>query len=237
MSRPKIAICYWGIPRSLDLVYKTQETHVYNVLQKYGIEYDVYCHFWYSPENIVWDKVMKEPINYENIAMLKPRKYLVEPQQSFLDSLDFSKYYYPHEAHKEWLPYLIRNHLCALESQKRCVELCFTENKQYDFVLFLRPDAYIETPLPIVEMIMNMTFNTIIVPSFEGYEGYNDRFAMLPYSNVLWYSHRINMIEEFRKTNGRIVSEKYVKYIVDKYYQLKLVNFYFKLMRPDGSTV
>jgi hypothetical protein len=237
MSRPKIAICYWGIPRSIELVYESQKKYVYDILEKSGIEYDVYCHFWYITENIVWDKIMKEPIVYENISMLKPKKCILELQDPFLNSLDFSKYYYAHEKNTEWLPHLVRNHLCALESQKRCVELCLAEKTKYDYVIFLRPDAYVETPLPIVEMIMNMKLNTIIVPANDSYEGYNDRFAMLHYSNVLWYSHRINMIEEFRKTNGRIVSEKYVKYIVDKYYEPKLVNFYFKLMRSDGSTV
>lgn len=236
MSRPRIAICYWGIPRSISLVYKTQKEYVYNILEKYGIEYDVYCHFWFTDRNIVWNEVMPQPIEYNNVELLNPKKVLIEPQHSFLDTVDFSKYYYAHEAHKEWLPYLIRNHICALESQKRCVDLCLAENIQYDYVIFLRPDAYVETPLPIMEMIINMTPNTIILPSNDSYEGYNDRFAMLPYSNVLWYSHRINMIAEFRKTNGRIVSEKYMKYIVDKYYQPKLVNFDFKLMRSNGST-
>jgi hypothetical protein len=234
---PKIAICYWGIPRSLSLVYPTQENNVYNVLRDAGIEYDVYAHFWIIPENKVWGQTLIQPIEYGNIGVLQPTKYSLELQQPFLDGLDFSQYYYAHEAEHEWLPFLIRNHICALESQKRCVNLCLAENKHYDYVLFLRPDAYIETPLPIAEMLANMSHNTIILPSNNHYEGLNDRFAMLPFQNMMWYSHRVNQIAEFRKTNGRIVSEKYVKYIVDKYYIPKQVEFYFRLMRSDGTVV
>jgi len=63
----------------------------------------------------------------------------------------------------------------------------------------------------------------------------NDRFAIMRFESVLWYSHRINRIREFRKHYGRIVSEKYVKYVVDGHYLPQFVDFYFCLVRSDGS--
>lgn len=229
----KIAICYWGLPRSIGMVYQSQKEKVFDVLSQHGIEYDVYAHFWQTSVNRVWDWVVPMPLDYGNIPLLGAKRVLIEDQQAFLDTLDFKKYYYEEEKEKEWSPELLRNHLCALESQKRCVNLCISSNIHYDYIMFLRPDALIESHLPVNEVFDNE--KTIILPTNNHYEGLNDRFAILSFESVLWYSHRIDRIAEFRKTNGRIVSEKYVKYVVDKHYLPKYVDFYFRLMRSDGS--
>jgi hypothetical protein len=64
-------------------------------------------------------------------------------------------------------------------------------------------------------------------------EGYNDRFAIVPFENCEKYGKRIDEIKEFRKSNGRIVSEKYLKYIVDKYYKnISFIDFKFQIVRP-----
>jgi len=235
MATPKrIAICYWGLPRSIGLVYPSQKEKVFDVLDKHCIEYDIYAHFWKTDVNRVWDWVIPVPLDYENVKLLNAKQVQLDDQQAFLDTIKFEEYYYEHEKEQEWSPELIRNHLCALESQKRCVNLCLSANIAYDYVMFLRPDALIETDLP-VELVFGGETNTIILPTNNHYEGLNDRFAILKFESVLWYSHRINRIREFRKHNGRIVSEKYVKYVVDRHYIPQFVDFYFRLMRTDGS--
>ena len=53
------------------------------------------------------------------------------------------------------------------------------------------------------------------------------------YSNSCIYGKRINKLVEFRKNNGRIVSEKYVKFIIDKYnIPVNMVEFNFEIIRP-----
>lgn len=236
----KIAVCYWGIPRTLGSVWHTHKQYVYDVLCEAGIEYEVYAHFWVTQTNKVWETTMSQHIDYGSLGLIQPTKYMLELQQPFVDELgDLSEYYYAHERDREWLPDLIRNHLCALESQKRCVNLVLSANKHYDYVMFLRPDALVDTSLPIHDVInaLKATPNAIVLPSNNHYEGLNDRFAVLSLYSVLWYSHRINEIVEFRKHHGRIVSEKYVKHIVEKHYIPHMVDFYFRLLRSDGSVM
>lgn len=231
---PRIAICYWGLVRTLREVLPSQQIHVYSELEKMGIEYDVYFHSWSTDKNLVWGREMKEPIEYETIDLVHPLKKQIDDQSEFLKTIDFSKYYYQGE--REWLPQLIWNHLCALESQKRCTKLCLESGTKYDYIMFLRPDALITKRLP-VEDIFNQDFrdNTIVIANFNHWEGWNDQFAILRPDAVIPYSHRIDGISEFRKTNGRIVSEKYVKYIVDKHYLPKQIDFRFDLLRPNGK--
>ena len=108
------------------------------------------------------------------------------------------------------------NHLCALESQKRVYNMVNESGEEFDFIIFIRPDVQILNPFDI--NILNAHFD-IIIPSYDHHEGLNDRFAILHFNNTRNYACRIDEIKEFRKNNGRIVSEKYVKFIIDKYYK------------------
>lgn len=230
----RIAILYWGLVRTLREVYPLQKKYVYDELDTSGIEYDVFVHTWTTGKNLVWNRPMAESIDYAAIDILNPTSRQIDPQDEFVATIDMNRYYYPGEC--EWEPYLIQNHLCALESMKRCCKLCLESGNKYDYVMFLRPDALLNRRLP-VEDIFNHEFreNTIILPNFNHWEGYNDQFAILNFHNFLWYGERIDGIAEFRKTNGRIVSEKYLKYVVDQHYETKQVNFQFDLLRPNGK--
>jgi hypothetical protein len=80
---------------------------------------------------------------------------------------------------------------------------------------------------------LNVNENAIHIPNDEHHEGYNDRFAILNYVDCCKYGKRIDEIIEFRKTNGRIVSEKYVKFIIVKYFkEVKFIDFKFSIIRP-----
>lgn len=231
---PRIAICYWGLVRTLREVLPSQQKYVYSELEKAGLEYDVFFHSWSTDKNLVWNREMTEQIEYDTIDLVHPLKKQIDDQSEFLKTIDFSKYYYQHE--REWVPQLIWNHLCALESQKRCANLCLESGIKYDYIMFLRPDALINKRLP-VEDIFTLDFidNTIVIANFNHWEGWNDQFAVLRLERVIPYSHRIDGIAEFRQTNGRIVSEKYVKYVVDRHYVPKQVDFHFDLLRPNGK--
>lgn len=227
----------WGLPRSILGVFPSQKEKVLDVLAQYGIEYDIYVHLWKTDVNRVWDWTVSIPLDYESVQILGAKHVQIDDQDEFLRTIQFGDYYYEHEIEQEWSPELLRNHICALESQKRCVNECISSNIHYDYVMFLRPDALIETPLPVEEIFLKEPFlpNTIILPTNNHYEGLNDRFAVMNFECVLMYSHRIERIKEFRKQHGRIVAEKYVKHVVDTYFQPKFVDFYFRLLRSDGS--
>jgi hypothetical protein len=53
------------------------------------------------------------------------------------------------------------------------------------------------------------------------------------YENAHFYGNRINEIVEFRKKYGRIVSEKYCKFIISKYnMRINELDFKYSLTRP-----
>jgi hypothetical protein len=237
----KIAICYFGMTRSTKFVYESHITNLFSVFKENNIDYKIYMHTW-KPDNdcnIIWENDCNIMVDYEEYKLLNPDIYKIENQCDFLNTINFENYFnqqlydtYGGDTAYEWRPQLIRNHLCALESQKRVYNLVLQDNINYDFILFIRPDVLIKNKFGIVWL--NHKFD-VIIPNTDHNEGLNDRFAILPFNKSLKYATRIDEIIEFRKNNGRIVSEKYVKYIVNKYYEnCKFINFYMTIIRPNG---
>lgn len=238
----KLAICYWGMTRSTKLVYKTHNNHLFNILNVNKIEYDVFMHTWKTKndENIIWEKPCSIPIDYEEYKLLNPNYYKIENQNDFTETLNFSDYFneklyklYGGDKPYEWRPQLILNHLCALESQKRVYNMVVETKNNYDFIIYIRPDVKILNNFEI--SWLNSDFDIVLL-DYDNYEGFNDRFAILPMNTATKYSERIDEIKDYRKNHGRIVSEKYVKFFVEKYYSKpKFVNFVMKIVRPNGE--
>lgn len=243
----RVAICYFGLTRSTRYVYQSHQQHLFNVLKQNNIDYKTFMHTWKVDQNIVWDKTYKQPIDNEEYKLLNPDVYVIDNQNEYTNELmtNFHKYFYAHifstvghNERGEWLPMLIRNHMCALESQRRVFLL--TQSEEFDAFIFIRPDALLLNHLD-VSFIQTLQPNDIVLiqPTSlqnSSWEGYNDQFFIGHPCTISKYVNRIDEIEEFRKTQGRIVSEKYVKYIVDKYkYNKRWINFQTNLVRPNGE--
>lgn len=120
-----------------------------------------------------------------------------------------------------------------LESQKRGLELVegYME-KGYTFnnIIYLRMDLMLQQEIPIDKIISNT--NKIYIPNHSNYEGFNDQIAIMNYNNACIYGKRIIELADFRKTNGRIVGEKYLKYIIDKYHiQINMISLQYYIQR------
>lgn len=238
----KIAVCYWGMTRSTKFVYSSHEKYLYDILKKGNIDYDIFMHTWKieGDVNIIWENISPIKVDYEEYKLLNPTFYKIDTQCDFLNTIHFPDYFYEdlyrmYGEQAEWRPQLILNHLCALESQRRVYNMVVEEStrKKYDFIMFIRPDMLLLNEFNVDWL--NSSYD-ITVLGYENWSGINDRFAIIPFEKAGKYAERIMEIKEFRKTNGRIVSEKYVKYIVDKYYStVGQINFLMKLVRPDGQ--
>jgi hypothetical protein len=238
----KIAICYWGMTRSAKFVYNSHIQNLYNVLKENNIDYKIYMHTWKIDvsTNVIAQNITNLEIDYNEYKFLNPDIYIIENQNDFLNTIHFGSYFnkelydtYGDNPQYEWKPQLIRNHLCALESQKRVYKLVLEDDASFDFLMFIRPDVAIANEFNINWLKQDFD---IMIPNTDHNEGLNDRFAIMPFNKSFKYSTRIDEIIEYRKNNGRIVSEKYIKYIIDKYYsKLKFINFIMTIIRPNGE--
>jgi hypothetical protein len=228
------AILYFGLTRSTKKVYGSHIDNVFNILKENNLTYKTFMHTWKTKDNKqkVWLDTIPQEIDYNEYKLLIPDFYKLENQCDFIDNINMDNYYYQNT--EEWLPQLIKNHLCALESMKRCFEMMeeqMNNGIKFKYIMFIRPDVQIFNPLPLHQILP--CINKISIPNKYHYEGYNDRFAITNYTNGIIYAKRINEIIEFRKGNGRITSEKYLKFIIDKYgIEVNQIDFDFDLIRP-----
>jgi hypothetical protein len=216
----RIALLYFGKARSLRRTYPTQKEHVFDKLTEAGIEYDVYMHTWETSDNVVWQTNTAYSEDEDSYALLGAKLFQKDSQDEFLESIDFSQYFYAHDYaarghshHGEWLPGLIRNHICALESQRRVFELAQNSGITYDAFMVIRPDAYFTTPLD-TSVFQRLNDSTLVVPGWFSFEGYNDRMAIGTFTPIRFYTHRLSDLPEFREKYGRIVAEKCLKLAV-----------------------
>lgn len=237
------AIVYFGLTRSTKKIYESHINNIFNILKNNNLTYKTFMHTWKTKngKQKVWENTIPQEIDYNEYKYLSPDFYKIDSQEDYIENVDMNNYFYKeiydtigHCHEGEWLPGLVTNHLCALESQKRCLEMVeeyVKEGNKFTYVMFVRPDVLIRNKLPLNEILLKSC--DIMIPNNEHHEGYNDRFSIINYENAHIYGKRINEIAEFRKTNGRIVSEKYVKFIITKYnLKLNFINFRFDIIRP-----
>ena len=74
MSSYDIAICYFGLPRSVKYVYESHQKYIYDVLNDKGITYKKFMHTWKTGDGSqrVWRFKTREKIDYEEYKLLNP---------------------------------------------------------------------------------------------------------------------------------------------------------------------
>jgi hypothetical protein len=80
----------------------------------------------------------------------------------------------------------IKNLMCQLNSLATVTSMWRERKREYDVVMYLRPDMLYNCRLP-VEHIAKVQDNRIYIADFHHWHGYNDRFAMgLPHVVGNW---------------------------------------------------
>jgi hypothetical protein len=237
------AIIYFGLTRSVKKTHESHKKHVFDILKKENLSYKTFMHTWKTKEDIqnVRDSTIPQKIDYLEYNLLSPDFYKLDDEGEFLESINMNNYFYKdvwrkigHSRNGEWLPKMVSNHLCMLESQKRCfnmVKECVLKGDKFKFIIFIRPDITIHTDLPIDIIIAN--YEKIHIPNHSHYEGINDQFAIMNYNYAHLYGNRIDELADFRRTRGRIVGEKYCKFIILKNnMKINQLNFKYSITRP-----
>ena len=105
----------------------------------------------------------------------------------------------------------------------------------YDFAIFIRPDAQIHTSFNSSWLTyFNSTKSLILLPDFDHWDGFSDKFAVMRARDVIPYGTRINNLAWYRKNVRYIVSEIYCKWVIQNNFELvRHVPFRFSIIRPS----
>jgi hypothetical protein len=235
-----IAFLYFGDLRTFRHVHTNHNQHVFDPLRSAGYICDIYMHTWHKNENT------PDTLKYIR-DVLSPVYFVEENQQEFetyiaLDNLFDQKLWdlKGDSEDGEWPINLLRNHLCALESLRR-VYGAF-EKQQHkmlsDLVCVIRPDLWFFSAInPCVISGICGNTDAIAIPNFASFGGYNDRMAIGGKNAIRVYAQRSSCLLEFRRTQGRISSERVLKFALDKnHIKPHHLDISFEICRSDHLT-
>jgi hypothetical protein len=231
------AICYFGLPRSVKYVYESHNANIFNVLKEKGLTYKIFMHSWKTKDSNqrVWQHTIRQKIDYDEYKLLNPDEYKLDSQEEFFETINMDDYYYEEEKKKEWIPKLLKNHICALGSQMRVYKMVKNDSNKYKYVMIIRPDAFFPNPLPI-DKIIPLKDKEFMISDHRHYEGLNDRFCICNEIDSDIYMCRLDKMKDFRRNTGRITAERYLKYAMKNHNcNVKKIKWDFDLARPDGS--
>jgi hypothetical protein len=235
----KVALCFWGLTRSLDYTRESIESCIFQPLRDAGIEYSIFLHTYtlYRPYTNV--RAGEVGLQLKNTAWrdLQPTASIVENQDTVDKTLQLTEY---RSCGDPWGtpqsdPYgTLNNHIRALWSLKQVTELWTSSTESFDAVIYLRPDMLYRRKLNI-EWIRNLEDTTLYMPNFHLIEGCNDRFAIGKPSVMRIYGGRFTGALEFSRRLP-LHSEKYLAFKLSLHnIHCNYINFPFRRVRANGK--
>ena len=212
----RVAICFWGIMRSLDFTLPSIEKNIFKPLDDAKIPYDIFVHTYDLNDDCsgTYSSECTLPINKYDFKRLKPTKYILENQKSADKKIGLNKYLAkgnPWNAQIE----VAYNHIRALWSLKQVTSIWSngTTNKtkyQYSHVMYCRPDMTYIMPIKPEWFVFS---EEIVIPNFarHGRRGISmcDRFAIGMPDQMEIYGNRFDGALKYSKKH-QLHSETYL---------------------------
>mgnify|MGYP006419078309 CR=1 FL=1 len=231
----KVALCFWGLTRSLKYTIDSIREFIFKPLKSNKIEYIIFMHTftfsstYYNPR-----------ANESNVQLDFNEHYLLEPDFLKIDDQDLIKSQIQVEKYRT-LPdpwdseYIcVDNFLCAMFSKKQLGIMVNESNIQFDYVVYLRPDVrYINNIKPkFFNIIKN---NSICTPNYQLFPKLNDRLAILNYCDLTKYSEMFDDMYEY-SLKTPLHSERFQYYILTQRFNWTVlyIPIWFNRVRANG---
>lgn len=188
-QRPRIAIAFYGITRSLKYTIDSIRENVIDPARVVG-EVTVFSHFFKQAD-------INNPRTGEVGALDTEEWQLLQPDVSKLDEVDLDledRYI------RELMPYgnawedegqSLRNILRQMVSLQRVTTMIQERLPTVDLVFFLRADMEYHDRFPVGEWINVIRPYTVMIPFWQWSGGLNDRFAICGRQSYAMYGARV----------------------------------------------
>jgi hypothetical protein len=213
----KVALCFYGLTRSLKYTYDSINQNILNELKNANIDYDIILHT-YDLKYLKLKRSNEDTVLDTNEwKLLKPDSIKIDNQDKFDKSYD---YRYIKSFGDFWKSNFenTMNLIRQFNSLQQVWKLCEKNNKKYDCYLFLRPDLKYTKKIDIKQVVEACSNdNTIYTPSWSTFKGLNDRMALGDYNSMKIYANRIDYVNNYLEiTKKPLHAERFLKYVLDK---------------------
>lgn len=199
--RKTIAICFWGLTRSLQHTISSIEEMILEPLREHGFQYKIFLHTYqlgkrYSNKRSGEKDCFLDPKEWK---LLKPDHVLLENQEKVDQDLQLEQY---HSSPDPWKNnyQTLDNHVRALWSLYKVTLLWENSHTPFDYVMYCRPDVLYLAPLQ-KSFFDEVDEKSIILPDFHEYP-INDRFCITKPNLAAIYGKRFLKALEYSKTKS-----------------------------------
>jgi hypothetical protein len=234
----RVAICFWGIARSLKYTHNSIKENIFNVLKHNNIEFETF--FYTYSINTAYNNVRaNEKVNrFDNdqYKYIEFDNFKMVPQEDVRNQLNINSY----KSRKD--PFnnnysSVQNYILAMYSRKNAFKMINDSEKQYTHFLFIRPDMKYLNKINI-RWFTDCDKDTIYIPAFHQYNfKFNDRMALCSNLEIArLYGNCFDGMLEYSRQNP-LHSETYIRYyLLKNYKKLKIISipFYFNRVRYNG---
>jgi len=231
-----VAICFFGLTRSLDFTIDSIKNNILAPLEESNINYDIILHTY----DLKYIKLKRSgennKLNTEEWNKLNPDYYKIDNQDTFDKSYNYE---YVKSFGDAWNTNFENtiNLIRQFNSLKQVWKLVESTKNNYECLIFLRPDLKYTTKLDIRYINKNLYSNIILTPYWQKWGGINDRIGIGNYNTMEKYANRLDDVSDFlESTKKPLHAEKFLKFVLNKYNiknkELKLVG---KRIRSNGS--
>ena len=214
----RVAICFWGIMRSLKFTLPSIKKYIFKPLDDAKIPYDVFLHTFnlngdctttYSTECTL-------AIDKNEYKLLNPKESIIENQKTIDEKINFNKYMTMGNPWQKAPIETAYNHIRALWSLKQVTSIWLKHRSNYSHVMYCRPDmTYI---MPIKPEWFSFS-DSIYTPAFARHgrkiEKLCDRFAIGMPEQMEIYGNRFSEALEYSK-KSQLHSETFASHILHK---------------------
>lgn len=210
----RIAICFFGITRSLSYTIRSIEENVLDPARRVG-ETRIFAHFFRQRQ-------IDNPRSGEKGILPQDEHYLIRPDWLELEDPDRCLTKYAFEELKDFGDAWndggrsLRNLIHQLHSMHRVTQEAM--KWQPDVIMFVRPDLLFHDSIGRALKVRRPMREEIYIPRWQNWHGgYNDRFAVCYSRRVAdIYGNRVERVGEFCNIRGEpLHAERFLKYVLD----------------------
>jgi len=237
----KVAVCFWGLTRSLKYTIDSINNNIFDILKKNNIEYRVFMHTFSVFEKYSNLRAHEKDIVLDNeeYKLLNPDYISIDNQEKVKSSIDFLQYRTRADPwHNNYET--MNNFILAMYSKKQLLKL-FLDNDDgaYTHFLMVRPDVEYLNNFDI-RWLSNVKNNEIYVPKFGiygSYGGFNDRMAFTKNKNIFILYNKIFEYCLSYSRRAPLHSESINRFIMNIHrVKTTFIPFYFNRVRANGTT-
>ena len=233
----KVALCFWGITRSLKYTHESIEKNVLSILRANNIDYTIYMHT-FKLENGYTNKRTREKltdVNNDEYKLLHPDYFEIDDQDEIKKQIGMEKY---RSKPDPWNTGYnsVDNFILGQYSKSKIVAMIEKNNMDYNYVVYIRPDCSYKQPFNI-NFFTHINHHTICIPNFHLYGKYefNDRFCIANMKTYKIYGnmfHRLLCLSKNQSLHaetilGQVIHNSNIKVV--------RIPFRFSRVRCDGK--